>query len=420
MKSLLCLAVSAALAVSPSPAGPGDLPSLDHEPNLGVLISRGTRVSVTLKQAARLRTTRSTEVLKPGSITFEVAGEGWRLSRNRQIHTGLGVLAAEARPIFELEAIPVFGEPRTLVLAGDLEISVSKGELLVVERIPMEDYLVGVVTAEMNPSWPSEALGAQAIVARSYAAARWMERIDEPWQLHWHFGVDMAYHGSGSGREAVERAVRGTRGKVLLYRGLPVLALFHASSGGRTEAFGRIKPGVLAPDGRTPIAAAMPVIDDPAVILGASGLGLTDSHGHWKTDVPLPEVTAALQHWTTQGPDRPPIGTVEAVSVLDRHKDSGRVARVSIRHRLDGKERFTALPATDFRLAVNPVRIRSLLWDRCVIASRDPGYLVLQGRGFGHGCGLSQVSAWHLAERGASAESIVSRFYQGAKIERRY
>jgi SpoIID/LytB domain protein len=45
---------------------------------------------------------------------------------------------------------------------------------------------------------------------------------------------------------------------------------------------------------------------------------------------------------------------------------------------------------------------------------------VLEGRGFGHGCGLSQVSAWYLARQGEPPESIVGRFYAGARIERRY
>jgi SpoIID/LytB domain protein len=71
-------------------------------------------------------------------------------------------------------------------------------------------------------------------------------------------------------------------------------------------------------------------------------------------------------------------------------------------------------------MAIGPVRVRSVLWDRCVIASKPPGYLVLEGRGFGHGCGLSQVSAWQLARQGLAPEAIVARFYAGAKIERRY
>jgi len=257
-------------------------------------------------------------------------------------------------------------------------------------------------------------------VARSFAAARWMEKSDEPWQLHWHFGVDMAYHGWSETNAKVAAAIAPTRGEVLVYRGFPVLALFHASSGGRTESFERIKPGVLAPDGKTPIAAAMPVVQDDAALLGAEGLSLSASHGRWKADLPLPEVSAALQKWAGEDRSRPRLGTLEAVSVVARHEDSGRVKSVSLRHRLDGQTRFTTLAATDFRMAVSPVKIRSLTWDRCVIAAKEPGYLVLEGRGFGHGCGLSQVSAWYLAQQGETPERIVARFYAGAKIERRY
>jgi len=417
---LLSQRPASVLAASSPPEG-GGLPVLDQEPILGVWIARAPRIEVTLMADAHLKVDGSTRTLPSGTVSFEATPDGgWRIAGGSRVVRSTGVLASGGHPIFELDATPPFGAPRSLLLSGDLFFSVEGGALEVVEHIAMEDYLVGVVAAEMDPSWPPAALAAQAIVARSYAAARWMERHDDRWQLNWHFAVDMAYHGVGPGRESIERAVAATRGEVLVYRGWPVLALFNASSGGRTEAFDHVKPGIRAPDGRTPIAPAMPVVDDPAAIPGATGLGLADSHGRWKSDLPLPEVSAGLQRWSKEAWGRPHFGTVEGVSVLERYGDSGRVARVNIRHRLDGATLFTALPAADFRMAVSPVRIRSLLWDRCVIASREPGYLVLEGRGFGHGCGLSQVSAWYLASRGASAEYIVARFYAGARIERRY
>jgi peptidoglycan hydrolase-like amidase len=396
------------------------LPTLDREPLLRVLLARARRVTITLEARTRLEAPGLSTHVGPGAITITAREGRWGLARSPLRSSGEGRLNSEGKPAFTLDAVPLFGDTRRLRLAGDLILRAEDGEVEVIEEIPMEDYLVGVVGAEMNRRWPESALAAQAIVARSYAAARWMERHREPWHLDWQFGVDMAYHGWEEKRTKVADAVAATRGEVLMWRGLPVLALFHASSGGRTESFERIKPGVLAPDGKTPIAGAMPVVEDTAALPGAAGLELSSSHGHWKTDIPLPEVTHALQAWSAKSPGRPTFGTVEAVSVLERHDDSGRVATVSVRHRLEGKTRFQSLPATDFRLAVNPVRIRSLWWERCVIASKEPGYLVLQGRGFGHGCGLSQVSAWYLAKQGASAESIVSRFYAGARIERRY
>jgi len=396
-----------------------ELPALDHEPLLEVLIARGERVAVHLEQPALLQTPGGTLKLNPGTHLARAKQGRWSLSGSRA-HAGAGLVRSGGQPIFRVQATPLFGEPPELVLAGDLILRAEEDEVLVVERLPMETYLAAVVSAEMNPSWPAEALAAQAIVARSYAAARWMDRHDQPWHLHWHFGVDMAYPGWKKEHARVARTIAKTRGQVLMHRGFPVLALFNASSGGRTEAFDRVKPGVLAPDGKTPIAAAMPVVDDAAALAGARALSLADSHGSWKADIPLPELTRALQAWSKEGQGRPELGTIEAVSVLERHPDSRRVARISLRHRLNGRERFQSMLATDFRLAVSPVRIRSLYWDRCVIASRSPGYLVLQGRGFGHGCGLSQVSAWYLAKRGESAAAIVQRFYRGSRIERRY
>jgi peptidoglycan hydrolase-like amidase len=391
-----------------------------------VLVARAPRVAIQLEEATRLEAPGLSAAVGPGTVTIEGGAAGWRIAGEARGSSGDGVLASGDRPIFSLDAIPLFGKPRRLRLAGDLVLHPvmggggGGGEVEVVERVRMEDYVARVVAAEMNPKWPAAALSAQAIVARSYAAARWMEREREAWQLHWHFGVDMAYHGWNESDALVERAIAPTRGEVLMFHGFPVLALFHASSGGRTEAFERIKPGVFAPDGKTPIAAAMPVVQDDAAELGAAGLDLSATHGRWKADIPLPDVTRSLQEWSRGAGGRPAFGEVEAVSVEERHDDSGRAASVSVRHRLDGATRFTRLPATDFRMAVGPVRVRSLLWDRCVIASRTPGYLVLEGRGFGHGCGLSQVSAWYLARQGEPPESIVGRFYAGARIERRY
>jgi peptidoglycan hydrolase-like amidase len=415
----------------PAPAAPAPptntraertLPALDHEPLLAVLLARAPRIAIRLERSARRTAPGIATTLGPGTVTVEATRDGWRLAGSTLGATSPGVLESGGEPIFTLDALPRFGSPRSVRLAGDLVVSAAGGEVEVIERVRMEDYLASVVGAEMHPKWPAAALAAQAIVARSYAAARWMERerAGEAWHLNWHFGVDMAYHGWSAGLEPVARAIAPTRGEVLVHRGFPVLALFHASSGGRTESFERIKPGVLAPDGKTPIAAAMPVVADDAAEAGAAGLGLAASHGRWKTDLPLPEVTATLQQWSAAARGRPAFGTVEAVSIAERHADSGRVASVSIRHLLDGATRFTTLPATDFRMAIGPVRVRSVLWDRCVIASKPPGYLVLEGRGFGHGCGLSQVSAWQLARQGLAPEAIVARFYAGAKIERRY
>ncbi len=402
---------------------PHALGVLDHEPVLGIFLARGPRLEITIETPAQLDIDGASVAIAPGKFIVEGRAGGWRPLGDTRIITAPGILRHSGgvdHPAFSVEAIPAFGAPVRLRLSGDLLIQPFRGDIQLIERLPLETYLAAVVSKEMNPNWPQPALAAQAIVARSYAAARWFERAADPWQIHWHFGVDMAYPGWRADTPKVAAAIAPTRGEVLMWQGLPILALFHASSGGRTESFAVVKPGVLGADGHTPIAQAMPVVDDPAALAGAAGLGLAKSHGEWKTDISLPDVSAGLQSWSAKAAGRPTFGTVEAISVQDRQSDSGRVKSVSIRHVLNGKTQFTVMNATDFRLAVSPVTIRSTWWDRCVIAAKPPGYLVLEGRGFGHGCGLSQVSAWYLARQGETPENIVQRFYAGAHIERRY
>lgn len=91
----------------------------------------------------------------------------------------------------------------------------------------MEDYLVGVVEAEMPTSWPSEALKAQAVAARSYAALN-CGRLDNSPRTQ-------AWVGKGLQTDAARRAVAETRGQVVTYGGQIVQAFFHSTSGGHTE-----------------------------------------------------------------------------------------------------------------------------------------------------------------------------------------
>jgi len=324
---------------------------------------------------------------------------------------------AAGQPTFSATLAPPFGKPPTLKFSGQLVLRGTGSRVELIERLPLERYLAGVLPVEMNPSWPTGALAAQAIAARSYACTRWLERFDQPWQLHWHYTVDMAYGGWRAATPNVAAALSATRGRVLITRGMPVLAFFHASSGGTTEAAGNLWPELRGADGRTAITPVMGVADDPAAGPGAMGLGLTATHQRWKADVPLADITAGLQAWAAEKPgQRPTFGTVTGVKPGRRFADSKRVATVIISHSRGKKTVETAISGNEFRLAVGPVVVRSTAWDRCVVAAKNGGILVLEGHGFGHGVGLSQVSAWWLAQQGVPADQIVTRFYPGAEL----
>jgi SpoIID/LytB domain protein len=414
-----------AVATKTPNVAPRQLPRLDSEPIVSVLLDSGPRVQFTLMQEAQVFCSRKNVRLGPGPVSLEFTGSGMRLSPGNFTigdEARFDFSPGEPQARFSVPMHPPFGKPATLSFSGSVVLAVDKAnrEIQLMERIGLEQYLAGVLPVEMNPKWPLEALKAQAVAARSYAAARILERFDGPWQLHWHYSVDMAYGGFKSSTSAVQTALKQTAGNMLMYRGMPVFALFYASSGGTTESVANLWPVLLAADQRTSFAAVMASHADPACEGGAAGLKLRDSHWRWKADIPFKDINDGLHAWSAEKSGRPKFGTVTGVKTVDRFGDSNRVARVLIRHKVKRKEIETTLAAHDFRMAVGPGIIRSTYWDRCVAASKNGGTLVLEGRGFGHGVGMSQVSAWQMASEGQSAMSILRSFYPGAPVLKRW
>jgi stage II sporulation protein D len=118
---------------------------------------------------------------------------------------------------------------------GVLQV-VPKGgaNVLPISILPLEDYLKGVVPAEMPPSWGEEALKAQAVAARTYALRKIQGGGHGDFDLEGN-EYDQAYNGSTEERVASSSAVDATRGQVLTSGGRLIDALFMASGGGHTE-----------------------------------------------------------------------------------------------------------------------------------------------------------------------------------------
>jgi SpoIID/LytB domain protein len=400
---------------APLPA-PKPLPALDHEPLIGVLLQSGDSVGFTLVVPAScagrdLAAGFHRAAVNGGMITIDGAALGvadvdLHCAGNPGAH-----FAAALTP-------PLGGAPVKLRFAGDPALHIAGQRVELIERVGMETYHAGVVPTEMRRDWPAAALQAQAIAARSYACSHWLERADQAWQLHWHYTVDMAYGGIVDKAPVAAAAVAATRGRILRYQGLPLPALFCASSGGTTESCADFLPALRAADGRTPVAPAMPAVADPDNAAGCADLGMTATHGRWHARVALADITAGLTAWAEAHPSaRLTMGTVIEITAGKTESDSGRLATIIVRHRRDGREFLTEMPANDFRMAVGPGKIRSTWW---TASSVEDGFLSVDGKGFGHGVGLSQVSAYAMAKNGADAATILARFYPGDELVTAY
>lgn len=122
---------------------------------------------------------------------------------------------------------------------GDIVIYNIQGTLTVVNSLPLEEYLMGVVPSEMPPKWNMEAHKAQAIAARSYALANLNKRGSKGYDLK-DTPHDQAYGGASSETPQTTRAVLSTRGEVLTYDNKIIPAYYHASSGGKTNSAGEV------------------------------------------------------------------------------------------------------------------------------------------------------------------------------------
>lgn len=118
---------------------------------------------------------------------------------------------------------------------GLAELTAADKGILVVNQLPLEEYLVGLINCEISSAWPIEAVKAQAIIARTYALNRKMARGAFPYHLESSV-IDQVYEGCLIEDSRARRAVLETQGEVLTYGGAIIQAFYHSSCGGRTES----------------------------------------------------------------------------------------------------------------------------------------------------------------------------------------
>lgn len=117
---------------------------------------------------------------------------------------------------------------------GIIMIQNKNGKLTVINNVPLEDYIKGVVPSEMPSSWATEAHKAQAIAARSYALANLGKRAKYGYDLK-DTPEDQAYGGASKETPDTNYAVDETKGIVLTYNMKVINAYYSASAGGQTN-----------------------------------------------------------------------------------------------------------------------------------------------------------------------------------------
>ncbi len=334
------------------------------------------------------------------SIQIMVAREGTR------VLASAGDLNLAAAPALRFE--PAGSEPLTLDGApyrGTIEIfAVENSVMNAVNELPLEEYLLGVVPIEIGPRGDEEyaAVAAQAVAARTYAVAHLRAREEMGFDV---FGSveDQAYGGMAAERPESTRAVTETAGRILMYDGLPIRAMYHSTCGGRTSPVEEVLDRASAPYLRS-VSDRSP---DGTDYCAAS------PRYRWVETVRTADLNGRVRHEMERifGASADQIGEVTGLRIAER-TPSGRVRALAIR----GSNSEFMVERLDIRFALRDDEGRILGSTDFDIVTRDDGAIELHGRGYGHGSGMCQWGAIGRALAGQRWETILATYYPGAKL----
>ncbi len=354
---------------------------------------------------------------------------------------GIELATAEGR------STGVVGGPVGLTRAADSDLWVNghryrgeffatrdpQGLISAVNRLPLEQYLRGVVPEEMPASWPLEALKAQAVAARTYALAN-LGGFEK-------YGYDLsatvrsqAYGGQDSETPSTDAAVAGTRGLVATYAGKLISTYYHAHGGGRTDSaadvWGFDRPYLKGTaetyekpypwyvvytrralertaNGFLPSATGKPGADVGTLLRVVPG---RFTPGGRALDVTL---TGTGGSYTVSSERlRGAVGATRMKSIMYAVRSWPEVTFVGGRGGAPTGRFVARIGGVPSLASV----VRPGLGPPLPAVGRVPGLFVLEGQGYGHGIGMSQWGAYGMATRGFTFDRLLKHFYQGITI----
>ncbi len=281
-----------------------------------------------------------------------------------------------------LVVVPVFIKP------SEVETVVAMAEKNNNEKYDfqeLENYVIGVVAAEMPANFNEEALKAQAVCARTYAV-RHMEETDSrdvPYEIYqayctvndmkekWGENFDEYY-------SKISSAVNDTKGQIMIYENEPVLAVFHSMSAGKTEDSANIWGGEID---------YLKSVDSS---FDSASPGFTDR-----------KVFSTSYIKDILNKNRKSIAFGEDIILVTERTEAGYVKTVKA-----GNEYFTGRQIREL------FGLKSAYFE----IEKAGDTIIFETHGYGHGAGMSQYGANHMAEAGISYRQILEHYYTGVEL----
>jgi stage II sporulation protein D len=269
---------------------------------------------------------------------------------------------------------------------GYLKIIKSENKINVINVLPMEDYIKGVLPKEAATNWSIEALKSQAVISRTYAITNLNRHSAQGFDICPTVHCQV-YGGAGVEADSCNKAVLETQCEVLSYGGKLAQTVFHANCGGHTE-----DPKYIWNWKNTP------------PYLKGVKCGYCNAAPHTKWEKTLDE---GFIRKRLPGNN---IGKIKSIKIKGKTA-AGAAKELKIIH---SKGEVT-LNAYQFRLAVGIYQIKSHTFD---FIKTSAGKFYFKGRGWGHKVGLCQWGAKGMAENGKTYKEILAHFYPGTTIKK--
>lgn len=391
------------------PRVPDPAPASEHTIRVALL---------TNASSARISSTGTWRLYQADGEAFVArgaAGETWRAE-----HNGTDVRAVRR------DGMPTVWEPREMVAraddpsalmvvdgkryVGELRLVGTDYGLEVIERVPVETYLRGVVPLEIGDRNPgdSAAIQAQAVSARSYAYTHLADAVDQPYDVT--AGVsDQAYGGVDAETAVGNAAVAATAGIVVVFGGRVVNAPYHSTCGGQTAGAEEVWHSPAVPYLRS-VSDRIPGTDRYYCDISP--------HFRWTRTLSASELNESVARYLARYASVPggDPGLVRDISVTG-HTASGRVATLNVRTTLGS---YT-LRGDDMRYVLRKYGGEILSSTLFSVKAERNGQgaltrVVLDGRGYGHGVGMCQWGAIGRARAGQDVRTILHTYYPGATL----
>lgn len=286
---------------------------------------------------------------------------------------------------------------------GKIKISVSNSSINIINILNLEDYVKGVLSKEMpigKNQENLEALKALAICIRTYA----INKIEDG---KYYFDIyadtrDQVYGGVDAETQISNRAVDETKNLILKYEDTPAIIFYHSTCGGFTESSQNVFTATQIPylesvkDGNDPNCKISPRFT-------------------WQEKYSKELIVDRLKNYSLLDNQN---YTLNDVSVISRFS-SGRVNELELDLKDEnGKDKFLIIKGNEIRSIIRTADGKNILWSTMFEVSINSNYVILTGKGFGHGVGLCQWGAIALSQNRWSYAGILEHYFPGTTIEK--